>query len=177
MGTRRHPPVSNQPYFVTAAIKDRWPIFRNRLASEVMLGQLERAREELDFALLAFVLMPDHVHLIVVPSEAADLSRIMQTIKGRFARLWNKRSGRDGGLWQERYYESAVRTEAQLQRWIEYIDQNPVKARLAPAPEEFPYCSASGRLVTDLDAYLGGSWRSRAEARPSGIGRDSAAGA
>lgn len=168
MGTRHHPLVANQPYFVTAATRDRRPIFRSHQAAELMLAGLEKAHEEFKFYLLAYALMPNHVHLIIVPNEASSLGRIMQSIKGRFARLWNKQSGSEGSLWQARYYESAVRTEAQLRRWIEYIDQNPVKAGLAVTPEEYPYCSAGGKLATDLEAFLDGSWKSRAEARSSG---------
>lgn len=168
MGTRRHPLVSNQAYFVTAATSKRRPVFRNGQAAELMLALLERARAELKFALLAYVVMPDHIHLIAVPGEAADLSRIMQSLKGRFARLWNNRSGSEGSLWQARYYESAVRTEAQLRRWLEYVDHNPVDAGLAESPEGYPYCSRGGKLATDIEAYLSGSWASRAEARPSG---------
>ena len=168
MGTRHHPGVSNQPYFVTAATRNRQPIFRDRLAAEMMLSELGRLRDEMGFALLAYALMPDHLHLLIVPSESAGLSRIMQGVKGRFARLWNQRLSQVGGLWQPRYHESAVRTEAQLRRWIEYIDQNPVKAGLAVTPGQYPYCSAGGKLRTDMESYLNGSWTGRAEAQPSG---------
>lgn len=167
MGTRGHPDLPSQPYFVTAATVNRQPMFRNRQAAELMLAELGRLRHELDFALLAFVVMPDHVHLLLVPSAKADLSRIMQSVKGRFARLWNQRCRRTGSLWQSRYYESAVRTEAQLTRWIEYIHRNPVQAGLASIPEEYPYCSSAGRLETDLETYLDDSCPGRAEARPS----------
>lgn len=117
-----------------------------------MVQELVRLRDELGFALLAYAVMPDHLHLLVAPSAAVDLSRIMQSIKGRFARLWNRQSRTVGSLWQPRYYESAVRTEAQLWRWIEYIN----------------HCSAGGRLAVDFEAYVGGPWRIRAEARTSG---------
>jgi putative transposase len=168
MGTRHHPGVSNQPYFVTVATRNRQPIFRDRLAAEMMLSELGRLRDEMGFALLAYVVMPDHVHLLVAPGAAAGLSRIMQAVKGRFARLWNQRLSQVGDLWQPRYYDSAVRTQAQLTRWIEYIHRNPVQAGLASRPEEYPYCSSGGRLATDLEAYLSGSWPGRAEAQPSG---------
>ncbi len=167
MGTRNHPALPNQPYFVTAATRDRQPIFRNRQAAELMLTELGRLRDELGFALLAYAVMPDHLHLVLVPSAKADLSRIMQSVKGRFARFWNGQSGHEGGLWQPRYYESAVRTQKQLTQWLGYIDRNPVQARLADAPETYPYCSAGGKLGTDLEVYLNGSWTGRAEARPS----------
>jgi len=168
MGTRYHPGVAGYPYFVTAATKGRRPILGDPRAADLLVQELVRLRDELGFALLAYAVMPDHLHLLVVPSAAVDLSRIMQSIKGGFARLWNRQSGSAGSLWQARFYESAVRTEAQLWRWIEYINQNPVKAGLAATPEEYPYCSAGGRLAVDLEAYGGGPWRSRAEARPSG---------
>ena len=167
MGTRNHPALPNQPYFVTAATRDRQPIFRNRQAAELMLTELGRLRDELGFALLAYAVMPDHIHLIIVPSTTEDLSRIMQSVKGGFARLWNKELGCQGSIWQPRYYESAVRTEAQLTRWLDYTDRNPVQAGLAASPEEYPYCSSGGRLGTDIEAYLSGSWTGRAEARPS----------
>ncbi len=64
-----------------------------------------------------------------------------------------------------RYYESAVRTEAQLARWLEYVHHNPMRAGLAASPEEYPYCSAGGKLKTDLETYLGGTWTGQACAR------------
>jgi REP element-mobilizing transposase RayT len=128
-----------------------------------MLKELGRLRDELGFSLLAYVVMPDHVHLLVAPSAVADFSRIMQSVKGRFARLRNRGLGRQGSIWQPRYYESAVRTEDQLAKWVEYIHRNPVQAGLASTPEGYPYCSAQGVLVTDMEVYLSG----RAEARPS----------
>src|SRR3990172_9033730 len=157
MGTRDHPAVPNQPCFVTSVTRDRRPVFRNPTAAELVVRELGQLRDELSSLLLAYVVMPDHIHLIVVPGAAADLSRIMQSLKGRFARLWNTKSGLGGSVWQSRYYESAVRTEAQLVRWVEYIDQNPVQAGLATAPEEYPHCSAGGKLRTDIDAYLSGA--------------------
>ena len=172
MGTRSHPTVSYQPYFVTAVTRNRTPIFRDRHAADLILKELARLRDELGFARLAYAVMPDHIHLLVAPSAGANLSRIMQSVKGRFARLWNRQLCRQGSLWQPRYYESAVRTEAQLMRWIEYIHRNPVQAGLAKSPEEYPYCSPGGKLGTDLEVYLKGSWTGRAEAQPSSKGRE-----
>ncbi|MBI2913044.1 MAG: transposase [Chloroflexi bacterium] len=167
MGTRNHPLVSNQPFFVTVVTRNRQPIFHDHNAADLMLTELWRLREELRFALLGYVVMVDHIHLILVPGEAASLSQIMQLVKGRFARAWNERRSRTGSLWQSRYYESAVRTQEQLTSWIEYIDRNPLEAGLVASAPEYPYCSAGGRLATDLEAYLDGSWGGQAKAWPS----------
>jgi len=131
MGTRNHPIRSNQPCFVTAVTRNREPIFGNSQAAELFLTELGRLREKLEFALLGYVVMPDHIHVVIVPSPIASLSSIMQAVKGRFSRLWNSQSERDGALWQSRYYESAVRTEEQLIRWLEYVAHNPIRAGLA----------------------------------------------
>ena len=168
MGSRDDPSLFHQPYFVTAVTRNREPIFRNARAAELILTGLGKLHEELEFALLGYVVMPDHIHLVVAPGPIANLSRIMQSVKGRFAREWNHRRGKSGSIWQPRYYESAVRSEQQLVQWLKYIDDNPVHAGLTHSPQDYPYCSAGGWMATDLEAYLGGSWAGRAEARPSG---------
>jgi REP element-mobilizing transposase RayT len=167
MGTRYHPGVAVYPYFVTAVTKGRRPILGDPRAADLLVSELGQLRDEIGFLLLAYALMPDHIHLVVVPGPSTSLSGIMQSLKGRFARHWNQRLGRRGSVWQPRYYESAVRTEAQLIRWLEYVAHNPVQAGLAKSPEEYPYCSPGGKLATDLEAYLDGSRTGRAEARPS----------
>ena len=173
MGTRNHPILEGQPHFVTATTRIRKSLFRKREAADLLVRELEVLRRELGFAILGYAVMPDHVHLILVPGPAAGLTRIMQFVKGRFARLWHERCGTRGSVWHPRYYESAVRTEAQLTRWLDYVNDNPVRAGLAASPQQYPYCSAGGTLATDLDAYLEGSWTGRAEARPSGEGESS----
>ena len=132
-----------------------------------MLDTLYELRTELRFALLAFVIMPDHMHLLVVPSESADISRVMQAIKGRFARHWNAPNGTSSTVWQGRYFESVARTQEQLAKWIEYIHYNPVEAGLARTPTEYLYSSAAANMQTDLEVHLGGT-PGQAKARPSG---------
>ncbi len=97
--------------------------------------------------------MPDHVHLIVVPGLVADLGKVMQYVKGRFARRYNGRTGGVGKFWQDRYYESIIRDEASLMRRVQYVEANPVTAGLVREPEEYPFSSAAnGR--DDLENYL-----------------------
>lgn len=92
MGTRHHPIVANQPYFVTAVTWNRQPVFRDRQAAELLLTELDRLRDEMEFSLLAYAVMPDHIHLLIAPSTVASLSQVMQVVKGRFARLWNQQT-------------------------------------------------------------------------------------
>jgi len=156
MGTRRHVTLQNQPYFVTARTAQRRPLFRDHRAARLFLQELQRCREESEFLLLSFVVMPDHVHLVLVPGPRAGLSTIMRYVKGRFARTFNLACGRAGAVWQPRFYESAVRTEAQLERWVRYIEENPVREGLAASPWAYSFSSGGGALAVDLERYLGG---------------------
>lgn len=153
MGTRAHPDEPQVPYFVTFATYGRHPVFQDLETARLLVDELHILRQELRFLLLSYVVMPDHVHLVVVPSSVAGLAKIMQYVKGRFARLYHVRNGGSGRLWQSRYYETAVRDEAALWRRIEYIEENPMKAGLVEQPQDYPFSSAAKERM-DLEKYL-----------------------
>ncbi|MDZ4278244.1 MAG: transposase [Dehalococcoidia bacterium] len=152
MGTRQHPEAPGYPYFITFATHERQPILKDPAAARLLVDQLFALRGELGFLLLGYVVMPDHVHVVIVPHADAPLAKVMQFVKGRFARIYNGRSGRAGRLWQPRYYEAVIRDEAALLRRMRYMKENPVRAGLAVNPEDYPFSSAI--RATDLDRYL-----------------------
>jgi putative transposase len=87
------------------------------------------------FDVVAFCIMPNHVHLVLVPresSESADfsLAKITHNIKRNSAKLANAMLGRVGAFWQHESYDHFVRNDAQLERIIKYVLYNPVKAGL-----------------------------------------------
>ena len=94
--------------------------------------------------LLSFTLMPNHVHHLVVPPSPRALSRVMQFTHREFARAVNERFDWSGHLWQERFYSSPVDPEY-LMTVLRYIEQNPVRAELAPHPELYEWSSAAVR--------------------------------
>ncbi len=153
VGTRNHPNISQQPYFVTFATWESRPVFQDPAAARFFVEELRTLRSELGFLLLGYVVMSDHVHLIVVPGLTADLGKVMQYVKGRFARRYNERTGGVGKFWQDRYYESIIRDEAWLVRRMQYVEANPVTAGLVSEPEEYPFSAAvNGR--DDLESYV-----------------------
>ena len=180
VGTRFHPIATNYPHFVTTTIRDRRPVFVDDRASSLLIEILEASRTETGTQLLAYVVMPDHVHLLVVPGRLG-LGHFMRLVKGRFARYWNRSEGQPGALWQERYYETVIRTDAGLKRCIDYIHRNPVASGLSEDASAYPYSSASRRHIpSDLMSYLTESDTGQAEAWPSDAGmaqRPSGAGA
>jgi putative nucleotidyltransferase with HDIG domain len=84
------------------------------------------------YRLGSYVIMPNHVHLIVEPLDRQPLSSIMQSWKGYSAREINKVTGSKGTLWMDESFDHIIRNEASLEKFTAYIIQNPVKAHLAP---------------------------------------------
>jgi REP element-mobilizing transposase RayT len=105
---------------------------------------------------LAFCVMPEHMHLFLAPRQPFTLPQVMQSIKGYSSRLINLDRGSSGPLWQPRYYDRIIRGERQLRETIDYIEQNPMKEGLSEDPPSYPYSSAGRPHLTDLVEYLGG---------------------
>jgi putative transposase len=156
MGARDHPDLSCHAYFITTTTRERLRLLADDSCARLFVAELLALRGELGFLLLSYVVMPDHVHLMVVPGPSAGLAKTMQYVKGRFARRLNARSSSQGNVWQPRYYERAIRDEASLRQAIEYIEENPVKAGLASAAALYAYSSAS-QPTGDLEGFLSGA--------------------
>jgi putative transposase len=86
--------------------------------------------------------MPDHIHLVMRLPETTTTPRVIQLIKGRFAKRYNDRIQSRGSLWQSPYHERVLTNENAVERAVHYVHWNPVQAKLASVPEEFPWSSA-----------------------------------
>jgi REP element-mobilizing transposase RayT len=96
----------------------------------------------------AFVVMPDHLHVILRP-KGLPLSKIMRILKGKSARLINRQRQAHGTIWQERYYEHTLRDEKDFRQKYQYILYNPVTAGLSKEPEDYPHSSAHLQNAVD----------------------------
>jgi hypothetical protein len=102
------------------------------------------------YSLHAFVLMPNHVHLLITPR--VSVSRLMNGLKGITAREANsilRRKGRH--FWQDESFDHWVRSSAEFDRIQAYIERNPISARLANKPETCPWSSAA-RITAEFPA-------------------------
>jgi REP element-mobilizing transposase RayT len=96
------------------------------------------------FGLLAWVVMPNHVHALFKVGDT-PLSKIIQNWKSIVAVKANKLLKRTGDFWQLDYWDTFMRDEEQKRKAIHYIENNPVKAKLCTAPEEWSFSSARFR--------------------------------
>jgi len=102
-----------------------------------MLMVLQDAKDKFRFRLANFCVMPTHIHLLIEPGEGTNLSMIMQWIKTRSAKWWNRVHGSIDHVWGNRYFARAIRDPQEFELVMDYIDQNAVKAGLAPSPEKW----------------------------------------
>ncbi|HET9653526.1 MAG TPA: transposase, partial [Usitatibacter sp.] len=89
----------------------------------------------------AYVLMPNHVHLLATPDEPENISRAMRRLGQRYVQHFNKAYGRTGAMWEGRFKSIPVDSTLYLLRLHRYIEQNPLRARLVEHPRDYPWSS------------------------------------
>ena len=128
-------------FFTTTATCNRRRLFQIPANAELFLDTLQHYRREGNYKLHAFVMMPDHVHLIVTP-QGITIERVMGLIKGGFSH----RLASNFPVWQRGYTDHRIRDAEDMETRRRYLHQNPVRAGLVVAAEEYRYSSAY-RLV------------------------------
>jgi REP element-mobilizing transposase RayT len=93
----------------------------------------------------AWVVMPNHVHVLFTPAAGCGLSDTLGSWKSFTAKEANKLLGRSGQFWQEDYFDRYIRDEEHFAAAVEYVENNPVKAGLCRCPADWPYGSARRR--------------------------------
>jgi len=89
-----------------------------------------------------FVVMPNHVHILLAIQGDVSLEKTIQLIKGGFSFRAKRELGFQGEIWQRGFSDVRIVDETSLQNHRAYIDNNPVKSGLANAPEDYPYGTA-----------------------------------
>ncbi|MBI4481266.1 MAG: transposase [Acidobacteria bacterium] len=136
-------------YFVTSATWERRALFIRTRACEIFLEALLHYRGQGTYRLHAFVLMPDHFHVLITPGSEKSLERVVQYIKGASARHIGEQLNMRFPVWQRGFSDHRIRDLHDYESHLQYIEQNPVRSRLAAAPNEYPWSSASGRFQID----------------------------
>ena len=126
-------------YHVTFTTASRAPFFLDRS----LAGTASAALTHPDFlgttVMLAWVLMPDHAHLLLQLGSREPLARVANRLKSASARKTNAVRGKTGALWSPGYYDHAMRVDEDLRTTAEYILANPVRAGLVERIEEYPF--------------------------------------
>ncbi|MGZ4860321.1 MAG: REP-associated tyrosine transposase [Candidatus Angelobacter sp.] len=129
-------------FFVTSKTAPNMAILRSQRMALLMIDVLRSYVAAGKFVLHDFVVMPDHIHLLVTLDQLMSVEKAMQLVKGGFSYRAKKELGYTGEVWQRGFSEVRILDRQSFLRHRDYIDQNPVKAGLADSPEKFPYGSA-----------------------------------
>ena len=143
MGRLTHPREEGVCYHVTSTTYKRQPFFRDNSCAQDLWDVIDAQRRRGRFHLLAFAIMPDHLHLLLTPPEGATLGLIMREIKKGSARMINRRLGRLGKVWMDRYYDHGVRGVRELWEKVAYIHGNPVREGIVEEASEYRFSSAN----------------------------------
>jgi putative transposase len=129
----------NKPgtYFITAPTYNRRRLFQTTANAELFLDTLQHYRREGHYKLHAFVVMPDHIHILLTPENIA-LERAVQLMKGGFSRRLSSKLP----VWQRGFTDRRIRDREDFITHRDYIHHNPVRARLCQRPEDYPFSSA-----------------------------------
>ena len=126
-------------HFVTFSCYHRATLLAAPRARDVFEQTLERVRKWYGLHVAGYVVMPEHVHLLITEPERAKLSLALQMLKQNVARQLREPEG--GSSWQPRYYDFNVWSEAKRIEKLRYIHRNPVRRGLVSSPEQWPWSS------------------------------------
>lgn len=141
MSRLRRIELAGRFFFITTNLRRNIPPF-SQAERDICLDHLERARKRHKFFLFAYVVMPDHVHLLL-RTEQALLPAVMKTWKGGSGCAIAKRRGITGAIWQPRYFDFILRRASDFGKKLEYIHNNPVADGLVAEPQLWPWSSAA----------------------------------
>lgn len=152
--------VPNQPHHIIQRGNDHQLVFRETADYLEFLVRLREAAKQFKVAIHAYVLMPDHLHLLATPCDQDGMSRMMQWLGRYYVPYYNRKYARSGTLWQGRYKATVVDAERYLMTCCRYIETNPVRGGLVAAAGDYPWSSyphhiglKSDPVITDHPLY------------------------
>lgn len=172
MGTRPRVTLAGVPVHVVQRGIDRQACFFSDEDRLYYLEQLADLATDCGCAIHAYVLMTNHVHLLLTPRDDAAPSRMMQRLGQRYVKAVNRAYRRSGTLWEGRFRSTLATDEAYVLACYRYIELNPVRARMVATPRDYPWSShranATGAPAGMLVAHerflaLGANATARAE--------------
>jgi putative transposase len=141
-------------HFITASCYRRQALLATKARRDLFLRILEEVRRRYRFVVVGYVVMPEHIHLLISEPEQGDPSKVMQVLKQRVARRLLRRNRTRVGqgmlfrdaipaehFWQRRFYDFNVFSQRKLAEKLRYMHRNPVRRGLVGAPELWAWSS------------------------------------
>ena len=133
--------VQGVPQHLIQRGNNRQPCFFTNADRNLYLRWLSQAASKYGAEIHAYVLMNNHVHLLITGTEEGALGRVMQSLGRRYVRYVNKTYDRSGTLWEGRYRSNIVESDRYVLACYRYIELNPVRAGIVDNPDEYGWSS------------------------------------
>jgi putative transposase len=128
-------------HFITWSCYRRRPLLESAAARDLLLSVVELMRERYRFAVIGYVVMPEHVHMLVSEPWVGTPSTVVQAVKLSFIRRWLAASAYSSQFWQRRFYDFNVWSQRREIEKLKYMHRNPVVRGLVVAPEDWRWSS------------------------------------
>jgi putative transposase len=142
-------PQTDRTFFVTSGTESHRPLLQSERMATLLISCFAENRNKKRFLLHEFVIMPTHFHALLTPAPDVSLEKTMQYIKGGFSYRARKELNANFAIWQPSFTDHRIHDPRDYAQHRSYIHNNPVKARLAELPGQFPYSSAFPGAETD----------------------------
>jgi putative transposase len=138
---------------VTTDTWQRRALFINVVLAKIVVEQTVACRDRGFYKLHAFVLMPEHLHLLLTPADETTIEKAMQMIKGGSAHRMGLERPHRFPIWHAGFHDRWMRDADEYRNRKRYIEQNPVEAKLVERPEDYNLSSACGQYVLDPSVF------------------------
>ncbi len=155
---------SRDLHFVTFSCYRRLPYLQSEYSKSIFERSLEETRRSYRFDVVGYVVMPEHVHLLVTEPERATLATALKALKQSVAR---RLIGAHEHFWQPRYYDFNVWSSAKRTEKLKYLHRNPVARGLVGRPEDWPWSSYRHYALGEEGVTEIASWWTRRKKAPT----------
>jgi putative transposase len=142
------------PAHVIQRGNNRQAVFFSEDDYRAYLGWLNEGAVQHGCVIHAYVLMTNHVHLLVTPEARESISRMIQYVGRRYVTYVNHQYGRSGTLWEGRHKGSIISSDAYLLACSRYIELNPVRAGMVEAPGDYRWSSYRSNAIGEYSPFL-----------------------
>lgn len=146
--------IAGHPHHLIIRGNNRQDVFLDEGDRRRFRALLGEVMADAAVAIHGYVLMTNHVHLVVTPGESAALSGAMQRLGRRYVRYFNDRHLRSGTLWEGRFRAALVQTDRYLLACLRYVENNPVRAQLVGRPADYAWSSHRHHIGLAVDDLL-----------------------
>jgi putative transposase len=166
-------------HFITASCYRRRPLLGTACSRDLFLRLFEQVRRRYCFVVVGYVVMPEHVHLLISQPETGDPSKVMQVLQQRVARrlLPRKRTTAQQGVlfeaedhfWQRRFHDFNVFSQRKLGEKLRYMHRNPVTRGLVSAPELWAWSSFRAYAYGEAGPVKVNDWPMQVKRAATGV--------